>query len=593
MNEIEDIDEKPIRVALYLRVSTDEQAEKFGLDAQRSAVEALVKSKGKLKDGREAVVLAGKAYEYIDDGVSGTTELNERPAFIRLKEDVLNALPGQRPFDMVAVYKIDRFARKLRILLDVLKFFEQYRIEFTSATESIDTSTPFGRAMLGIMGVIAELELETIHERTTRGKKQASEQGVAMGANAPYGYLKDKDKRLVIFPDEAKYVQKIFDMFTAGKLSPQLIADQLTQDEVLTPDASAVRNGKRKGTSRKKNEPYFWRAERVRDILKDEVYIGKLYSNKTHKGKVVPKNQWRLSPVPHEPIILNHIFQFAQVGLKKLADRKELTKKKQEGYLYLLSGLLKCDYCRKIVKPVESEMMSWTGGKKEIKESSKFTYHYHCNRKNTKKHSITCPTVPIPAEPLEDYIIDFIRQLLSDPKAVYEYQKQLKSTQASIKHYETDKTNFLNLLEGLPQRKKSLLFQHEIGEINNDTLKVKLEELQTKEKQYKEKLNEIDFQLSQITLSRGYEVSLPLYAEKYKKVLDQSFKDRKELYELIHMLIDQIVVTSRPRQERDVIAGRKKENQMIPERIDIYLNLPQDLLRELYTHKFGVKSDSL
>jgi hypothetical protein len=153
--------------------------------------------------------------------------------------------------------------------------------------------------------------------------------------------------------------------------------------------------------------------------------------------------------------------------------------------------------------------------------------------------------------------------------------------------------NFLNLLAGLPQRKKSLLFQHEIGEINNDTLKVKLEELQAKEKQYKEKLIEIDFQLSQITLSRGYEVSFPLYAEKYKKVLDQSFKDRKELYELIHMLIDQIVVTSRPRQEGDVIAGRKKENQMIPEKIDIFLNLPQDLLRELYTYKFGVKSDSL
>jgi len=593
MNETEEVDEKPIRVALYLRVSTEEQAEKFGLDAQKSAVEALVKSKGKLKDGREAVVLAGKAYEYIDDGVSGTTELNERPAFIRLKEDVLNAPPGQRPFDMVAVYRIDRFARKLRILLDVLKFFEQYRIEFTSATESIDTSTPFGRAMLGIMGVIAELELETIHERTTRGKEQASEQGVAMGANAPYGYLKDKDKRLVIFPDEAKYVQKIFDMFTAGKLSPQLIADQLTQDEVLTPDASAVKYGKRKGTSRKKNEPFFWRAERVRDILKDEVYIGKLYFNKSYKGKAISKDQWRLSPISHEPIILNHIFQFAQVGLKKLADRKELTKKKQEGYLYLLSGLLKCDYCRKIVKPVESEMMSWTGGKKEIVESKKYTYHYHCNRKNTKKHSITCPTVPIPAEPLEDYIIDFIRQLLSDPKAVYEYQKQLKSTQTSIKHYETDKSNFLNLLEGLPQRKKSLLFQHEIGEINNDTLKVKLEELQAKEKQYKEKLIEIDFQLSQITLSRGYEVSLPLFAKKYKKVLDQSFKDRKELYELIHMLIDQIVVTSRPRQEGDVIAGRKKENQMIPEKIDIFLNLPQDLLRELYTHKFGVKSDTL
>lgn len=586
--------EKQLKVALYLRVSTEEQAEKYGLDAQRSAIEGLIQSKGKINDGKDdAMVLAGKAYEYIDDGVSGAEELNERPAFIRLKEDVLNAPPGQRPFDVVAVYKIDRFACKLRILMDVLKFFDQYNLEFISATESIDTSTPFGRAMLGIMGVIAELELETIHQRTTQGREQANKQGVAMGANAPYGYLKDKDKHLIIFPDEAKFVRKIFDMFTVSKLTPQLIADQLTKDEILTPDASAVKYNKRSGTSRKKNEPFFWRAERVRDILADEVYIGKLYYGKTYKGKAVPKDQWKLSPIPHEPIILKHIFQFAQDGLKKLADRRTLTRKKEQGNLYLLSSLLKCDYCRKLTKPTETEMMSWTGGKKWITKLSKHTYHYQCNRKNTKKHSVVCPTVPIPAEPLENYVIDFIKQLLNNPEAVYEYQKQLKSTQASIKHYETDKLNFQDLLNGLPQRKKSLLFQHEIGEINDETLKTKLEELKAKEKQYNDRLNEIDFQLSQITLSRGYEVSLPLFAEKYGKVLEKDFTDRKELYELIHMLIDQIIVYSRPKQKGDVIAGKKKENQMIPERIDIYLNLPQNLLQHLYAQRFGVITDNL
>ena len=71
-------EEIQLKVALYLRVSTDEQADKYGLEAQRSAIEGMIQSKGILKDGRDAMVLAGKAYEYIDDGVSGTLPIDER-----------------------------------------------------------------------------------------------------------------------------------------------------------------------------------------------------------------------------------------------------------------------------------------------------------------------------------------------------------------------------------------------------------------------------------------------------------------------------------------------------------------------------------
>lgn len=93
--------------------------------------------------------------------------------------------------------------------------------------------------------------------------------------------------------------------------------------------------------------------------------------------------------------------------------------------------------------------------------------------------------------------------------------------------------------------------------------------------------------------TKGYEASLQLYADKYGKALEQITKDRKQLYDLIHSLIYQIVVYARPKGQRDVIAGRRKENQMIPNQVDIYLNLPQNLLRELYTHKFGVRTDNL
>lgn len=131
------------RVAIYIRVSTEEQAEKFGRELQETAIKALIQSRSNLD---KKLVFAGEKYVYIDDGISGTIETSERPAFAKLQEDIVNSIEGNRPFDVVAVYKIDRFARRLKILLDVIDFFDEFDIKFLSVNESIDTSTQIGRA---------------------------------------------------------------------------------------------------------------------------------------------------------------------------------------------------------------------------------------------------------------------------------------------------------------------------------------------------------------------------------------------------------------------------------------------------------------
>lgn len=153
MNEVY---KKKKKVALYIRVSTDEQVDMYGIDLQKNALMGLIASKNNEYE------FAGKNFVYIDEGESGTKDFIERPAFQQLLKDV--SLADEKPFDIVAVYKIDRFARRLKILLEILDKFnnEDIKLEFISAHESIDTSTPFGSAMLGIIGVIAELELETI-----------------------------------------------------------------------------------------------------------------------------------------------------------------------------------------------------------------------------------------------------------------------------------------------------------------------------------------------------------------------------------------------------------------------------------------------
>lgn len=587
-------DQSPLRVALYLRVSTDDQVEKYGIDLQKSALEALLHSKGNLDSGKPKMVLAGENYVYVDDGVSGTTPLDERQEFARLKEDILMAQDGQKPFDIVAVYKIDRFARRLKILLEVIDFFEVNNIQFLSANESIDTSTPFGKAMLGIVGVIAELEIETTKARTQAGRVEAVKSGVIMGANAPYGYNKDSEKRLIVFEDEANYVRLIFEKFVNERLSAQQIADYLTKREILSPEASAIVSEKRKGEVKKKNNLYFWRSERVRDILANEVYIGDYYYGKYKNGKPVLKTDWVLSPHKHRSIIDLYLFKQAQTLLEQSKQLANTINKTAEGHVYLLSGLLKCDGCRRTQEDDES-LSTWVGDRKQLDKKGvtpAYTYAYKCGRKNMKKNEVVCKVIPIPADPLEQYVVDMTRQLLSSPMAVYKYQQNLKSSKLEIKRLQERREQIKGLLNNLPNRVKNLRDQHENGHLDISSLNKRTSELAVKEHNLKAELERTEHQIAQSSLSAGYINTLELFKLKYVKALDDIYKNREEIFDILHMLISSIIIYSRPVTQKDKIAGRKKAEQLIPYRLEMELRLPQDILNQ-FASRFGVKSSDL
>lgn len=131
--------------------------------------------------------------------------------------------------------------------------------------------------------------------------------------------------------------------------------------------------------------------------------------------------------------------------------------------------------------------------------------------------------------------------------------------------------------------------QHENGYITNDVLKIKMEELKNLKVDYNKRLDEIREALSRNAMTEDYERSLELFSEKYARVLDNAMKNRNEAAEILNMLIDRIVVYSRPVNENDRIAGRKKDGQEIPESIEIKLKLPQELMNSV-TGEFGVKN---
>lgn len=569
--------ESTLRVALYIRVSTEDQVEKFGIPMQKDTLLLLLKSRGKLKDGSDAMVLAGDEYIYVDEGVSGTTPLDERPAFQKLKEDIF--LSGdKKPFDIVAVYKIDRFARKLKILLDVVDFFEEYRIDFMSANEMIDTSTPFGKAMLNIIGVIAELERETTALRTKDGREQAQKSGKVMGASAKYGYKKGISGTLELFEEEAKYVREIFDLFVENRMTAYQIALHFTERGLPSPSASAVINKKKNGMILKKNSNEHWKPEKIRDILGDEIYLGKFYYNKIVKRKPVPREEWKLANVSHEPIIDDGTFSLAQKYLE--SSKHERVNKNEDEHTYLLSGLLVCSHC--FDREKDKSMAHWNGGRKEVKKGSKnFTYFYQCSRKNKSKSYKPCFSLPFPADGIEEYIKNYTFKLLENPKIVYEYNQKLLSTKSEIKKTREMFENLKKASLSIDFQKERLKEQHLAGVIKSiQELNEKISELNERQKKLNEKMIDLEKRITQDITKSSSLKTLELFSEKYKETIEKAKTDRIILYQIIHKLFEEIVIYTREIEEFEPIAGKRKEGQVIPNKIHLKVRLPKEIMNE-------------
>jgi DNA invertase Pin-like site-specific DNA recombinase len=112
--------------------------------------------------------------EYVDIGISGTKE--KRPALDRLMADA-----HKRKFDVVVVWKFDRFARSVSHLLRALETFQALGIQFVSLSEQLDTSTPTGKMVFTVLGAVAELERSLIVERVRAGLRNARAKGKHIG----------------------------------------------------------------------------------------------------------------------------------------------------------------------------------------------------------------------------------------------------------------------------------------------------------------------------------------------------------------------------------------------------------------------------
>lgn len=188
------------RVAIYIRVSTLDQArEGYSLETQEKTLR-------KWCDDRRYEV-----YDlYADKGISGK-DIEHRPDMNRLLED---AKKGK--FDIILFWALSRFTRSVSDLYSTMEKFQKWNIDMVSYTEAFDTSTPMGRAMIGIVGVFAQLERELTSERVSAAMAERASQGKRTCSEI-LGYDLDGKDSFKINEKEAEYVRFCFNEYLLRK----------------------------------------------------------------------------------------------------------------------------------------------------------------------------------------------------------------------------------------------------------------------------------------------------------------------------------------------------------------------------------------
>jgi len=383
-----------MKVAAYLRVSTDEQAEQgISIPAQQSRLTAYCQSQG------------WEIFDfYIDDGYSGKDL--ERPAMQRLLLDA-----GAKKFDAVLVLKLDRLSRRQKDVLHILEdIFEPNGIGFKSVTETFDTTTPFGKAAIGMMAVFAQLERETIVERVRIAKKESARQGRFMGGIAPYGYRYNfTNKILEIDEMQAAIVRRIYALYLEHGHGYQSIEEELERQRVPGPTGKG------------------WNKQEIRKILTNPVYAGLV----SHQGVLYQGQQ--------PPIIEAARWREVQALIRDRGAARAAA----NVHAGLLSGLIWCGECGARMRVKNTwQNHPCTNPKKVIR------YYVCYSQDGSAKHMVTkagCRCGYKRAEEIENKVID----------ALYHY-----SYDQELIQYVVDEANNMtdnkSLLAGINQAQKDL-----------------------------------------------------------------------------------------------------------------------------------------
>ncbi|TVY09999.1 recombinase family protein [Paenibacillus cremeus] len=394
-----------MKVAIYIRVSTDEQATKGNsLLEQRERLEAYCKA------------MDWEEYEVFEDDGYSAKDMN-RPKLQEMIEQIRN-----NKIQMVVTTKIDRLCRNLLDLLTFIDDLVEYDCGYVSASESFDTSTPAGRMVLQILGAFAEFERERIRERVKDNMKSLAKKTNKVINRPCYGY-DVVDGEYVINQREAEIIRKMANWAISGD-GCRSIAIRLKGE--LTKDGNSFSEGF------------------VRKLLQRETIAGMFVYNRKYtlknKTKTRPKEEWIVNENHHEAIIDRETYELVQMAISS----RQKSKTQADNDRWLLSGLTVCGHCG----------ANMTGQYR--KKGSKEYFHYLCSAYHKKgecfRHSIVRDKVELAIiktlEKIEEYAqanmltIETTQKSEVNVQALQDRLKKINNKmQKQIELYEDDEIN--------------------------------------------------------------------------------------------------------------------------------------------------------
>ena len=344
------------RVAIYVRKSTTMGLEQDfnSLDSQTVAIRAYIAAQAAHGWVETAI--------YSDGGISGAT--TDRPELKRLMADI-----EARRIDAVCVYKYDRLSRSTRDFYNLLDFFEKHSVAFVSVSQQLDTSTPVGRMVMGILASFAEFEREMTRERIRDKFQNSLRNGGWIGGSVPFGY-KLVDKKLVIDETNAPLVPQMFRWFLETG-STKAVAQKM----------NAV-GAKRIGGD--------WRPLSVSKALKNVRYIGKCRAaDGLHDGQ-------------QPALVEQELFDKVQRRIAELAPSGGTVGRRRNASNALLQGRLFCGDCNGALT------LKWSSRKAD----STIRYGYYVCSKSSKLATSTCGVKSVPASLVEGEVEKAIENVL-------------------------------------------------------------------------------------------------------------------------------------------------------------------------------------
>jgi site-specific DNA recombinase len=355
---------KPVRCAIYTRVSTDQglDQEFNSLDAQYEAASAYIKSQA-----HAGWTLIRSRYD--DGGYSGGS--TDRPDLQRLLDDI-----RARKIDVIVVYKVDRLTRSLADFAKLVELFDAHGVSFVSVTQQFNTTTSMGRLTLNVLLSFAQFEREVTSERIRDKIAASKRKGLWVGGPLPLGYAM-KDGKVAVVEDEAERVRLIYRRYLELTGVNALVRD-LKDKDVRTKTRLRATGATHGGIPFERGSLFY--------LLRNRFYIGEV----KYKGEILPGEQ---------PSIMDRqLFDAVQQKLTDQWSHRNHAKTKSD---HILTGLLYDDAGHRMI-PTHATKAG-------------IRYRYYVSQPLLKGESKTVSVGSvsrIPATDIEDIIVKSVNEHL-------------------------------------------------------------------------------------------------------------------------------------------------------------------------------------